>query len=99
MGNRVRSESGRDEKKSSQEKRRKEGRGYREEEEADQSVMRDEIATTMRLLGVTRLDQLGPHLVCQYLSLGSLTFHPNLPRVLVLEAQIGQKDQRLTLIS
>lgn len=27
------------------------------------SVMRDEIATTMRLLGVTRLDQLGPHLV------------------------------------
>jgi hypothetical protein len=25
--------------------------------------MRDEIATTMRLLGVTRLDQLGPHLV------------------------------------
>jgi len=27
-------------------------------------VMRDEIATTMRLLGVTRLDQLGPHLVC-----------------------------------
>jgi L-lactate dehydrogenase (cytochrome) len=28
------------------------------------SVMRDEIATTMRLLGVTRLDQLGPHLVC-----------------------------------
>jgi hypothetical protein len=26
-------------------------------------VMRDEIATTMRLLGVTRLDQLGPHLV------------------------------------
>lgn len=28
-------------------------------------VMRDEIATTMRLLGVTRLDQLGPHLVSQ----------------------------------
>jgi hypothetical protein len=27
-------------------------------------VMRDEIATTMRLLGVTKLDQLGPHLVC-----------------------------------
>lgn len=26
--------------------------------------MRDEIATTMRLLGVTKLDQLGPHLVC-----------------------------------
>jgi hypothetical protein len=32
--------------------------------------MRDEIATTMRLLGVTRLDQLGPHLV----STSSLTF-------------------------
>jgi hypothetical protein len=30
-------------------------------------VMRDEIATTMRLLGVTRLDQLGPHLVSQFL--------------------------------
>jgi L-lactate dehydrogenase (cytochrome) len=25
--------------------------------------MRDEIQTTMRLLGVTRLDQLGPHLL------------------------------------
>lgn len=25
--------------------------------------MRDEIATTMRLLGVTKIDQLGPHLV------------------------------------
>lgn len=25
--------------------------------------MRDEIETTMRLLGVTKLDQLGPHLV------------------------------------
>ena len=27
--------------------------------------MRDEIATTMRLLGVNRIDQLGPHLVCR----------------------------------
>jgi L-lactate dehydrogenase (cytochrome) len=25
--------------------------------------MRDEIQTTMRLLGVTRIDQLGPHLI------------------------------------
>lgn len=25
--------------------------------------MRDEIETTMRLLGVTKLDQLGPHLL------------------------------------
>lgn len=27
------------------------------------SVLRDEIQTTMRLLGVNRIDQLGPHLV------------------------------------
>ncbi|ORX36225.1 FMN-dependent dehydrogenase-domain-containing protein [Kockovaella imperatae] len=30
---------------------------------ADVAVLRDEIHTTMKLLGVTRLDQLGPHLV------------------------------------
>lgn len=28
--------------------------------------MRDEIETTMRLLGVTKLDQLGPHLVSKF---------------------------------
>jgi hypothetical protein len=38
-------------------------------------VMRDEIATTMRLLGVTRLDQLGPHLVCPFPCPLSLPYH------------------------
>jgi isopentenyl diphosphate isomerase/L-lactate dehydrogenase-like FMN-dependent dehydrogenase len=33
------------------------------------SVLRDEIQTTMRLLGVNRIDQLGPHLVSRTLSL------------------------------
>jgi hypothetical protein len=45
---------------------KREEEGGEEGEEADWLVMRDEIATTMRLLGVTRLDQLGPHLVRQH---------------------------------
>jgi L-lactate dehydrogenase (cytochrome) len=31
-------------------------------------VLRDEIQTTMRLLGVNRINQLGPHLVRRFLS-------------------------------
>jgi len=62
-------------------------------------VMRDEIATTMRLLGVTRLDQLGPHLVsqpCLPSNLGLLVCFIPLPLVLPIrgerEASKGPKD-------
>lgn len=40
------------------------------------SVVRDEVQTTMRLLGVTKLSQLGPHLV----SLFSQRFRESLIR-------------------
>lgn len=57
-------------------------------------VMRDEIATTMRLLGVTRLDQLGPHLVSPSTILHMPTFkHFPFSRVLEDWQKTRKRDE------
>lgn len=51
-------------------------------------VMRDEIETTMRLLGVTKLSQLGPHLV-----------RPGSPLTLILHTSSSQSPGLVLMFS